>query len=75
VSAYGTLRIARSELRQNQIEHFSATLLRWKKRWLQLARCYQQFERLQTFSTHQRGELSDRACATVDDVIRARSGM
>jgi hypothetical protein len=31
-----------------------------EKRWLKLARSYQLFERLQTFSTHQRGELSDR---------------
>ena len=34
-----------------------------ERRWLKLARSYQLFERMQTFSAHedpQRGELSDR---------------
>ena len=31
-----------------------------ERRWLNLARSYQLFERRQTFSAHQRGELSDR---------------
>ena len=31
-----------------------------ERRWLNLARSYQLFVRRQTFSAHQRGELSDR---------------